>query len=142
MDSFFSLLDNSSYRYIFQNQIKDLVLKYKNDNDLCEKKIQEKTYPEGIHGYILRYFKKLQCLSITGHGTPLSLADSCSLAECSSLTLNKLCVTVCHFEDCFRLLDGRLKNLTMLEIIVKHGSVVPFSCVNNMVSKKQFIFFL
>ncbi|CAF1431573.1 unnamed protein product [Rotaria sp. Silwood1] len=37
-----------------------------------------------------------------------------------SSTLNKLCIRVRRFEDCLALLDGRLKQLTILIIVIEN----------------------
>lgn len=108
-------LDESRFRRIFQQQITDLILVYKSDIDI----LLERQYRHGVHEheYILKFFKNLKHLSISGLPSLLTLHNS-SLTTCSSLTLYKLCVSVKCFEECLALLDGRLKQLTTFIIII------------------------
>ncbi|CAF3387836.1 unnamed protein product [Rotaria sp. Silwood2] len=112
----------SPFRHIFQQQITDLILVYKSDTDV----LLETQRHNGVHGYILRFFKSLKYLSITGLHSVLSLHNSPSTI-CSSSILYKLSVFVNNFGDCLVLLDGRLKQLTTF--IVNIGNIVYNSSV-------------
>ncbi|CAF3851792.1 unnamed protein product, partial [Rotaria sp. Silwood1] len=107
--------DESPFQHTFQQQISDLILVYKSNIDI----LLERQYPNGVHEYILKFFKNLKHLSISGFPSLLTLRDS-SLTSCSSSTLYKLCVFVNCFEECLALLDGRLKQLTTFIVIIDH----------------------
>ncbi|CAF2956719.1 unnamed protein product [Rotaria sp. Silwood2] len=75
----------SSVHHIFQKQITDLILVYKEDNRISS---MEK-YTEGVHEYIFKFFENLKHLSFTGSCTLLSLGNL-PLTTCSS-TLQIMC---------------------------------------------------
>jgi hypothetical protein len=112
----FFYLDESPYRRILQRQITDLILVYEK---YCTD-ISVDDYTIEVYGYILKFFENLKHLPINGshlqHYPPLVLRDF-PLTTFSS-ALNKLCVRVRNFEDCLALLDGRLKQLTTLIIVI------------------------
>jgi hypothetical protein len=98
-------LVESPFRHIFQEQITDLTLVYRNDIGTSAK---HKQYPTNVLEHILRLVQSLKHLSITD----LPLFYSSSLTICYSCTLSTLNVCVNRFEDCLALLDGRFKQLT------------------------------
>jgi len=85
-----------------------------------------------VYEYSLKCFENLQHLSIIGCPRLLIINDLPSTTWLS-LNLNKLRVDICDFEDCFGLLDGRLKQLTTLivEVIRPQNDL---STTYNMVS--------
>ncbi|CAF5029204.1 unnamed protein product, partial [Rotaria sp. Silwood1] len=104
-------------RYIFQQQITDLILEFENDfNDISIKNFTADTYE-----YILKFFENLKHLSIIGSFPrffpPLILNNLPSTTFFSSI-LNKLSIHVMTFNDCLALLDGRLQQLTSLIIVI------------------------
>ncbi|CAF3665173.1 unnamed protein product [Rotaria sp. Silwood1] len=105
------------FRCIFQQQITDLILVFENDFN----KILEKNYTTDVYEYILKFFKNLKHLSIiesfSGFCPPLVLRNLPSTTFFSS-TLNKLCIHVMTYDDCLALLDGRLKQLTTLIVVI------------------------
>ncbi|CAF0941836.1 unnamed protein product [Rotaria sp. Silwood1] len=105
--------DQSPFRRIFQQQIIDLILVFKEDMN----KISVKDYTIDVYGYIMKFFENLKHLSITGsypyYFPPLEL-HHLPLTTLFSSTLDKLCIHVMRFEDCLALLDGRLKQLKTL----------------------------
>ncbi len=85
-----------------------------------------------VYEYTLKVFENLKHLSIIGCIRLLSIDDLTSTTWLS-LNLYKLCVRVCGFQDCFALLDGRLKQLTTFVVHVD----IPYddsSTIYNMVS--------
>ncbi|CAF1211818.1 unnamed protein product [Rotaria sordida] len=109
--------DASPYGRIFQRQITDLILvfeKYFND-------ISGKNYTTDVYEYILKSFENLKHLSIIGsyiQDIPPLVLCNLPLTTFFSSTLNKLCIRVGSFEDCLALLDGRLKKLTTLIVVI------------------------
>jgi hypothetical protein len=92
-------------------------------------------YTKNVYAIILPLFKNLKHLTIissTNNYPSLSSYDlspmtnnfpSLSLYNLSPMTfsssiLTKLCISVCNFNDCLDLLDGRLKQLTTLIVEV------------------------
>ncbi|CAF1316810.1 unnamed protein product [Rotaria sordida] len=118
----------SPFHHIFQQQITDLILVYKSDIDI----LLERQRHNGVHGYILRFFKSLKHLSITGLHSVLSL-DNLPSTICSSSILYKLSVSVNNFGDCLALLDGRLKQLTTFIVIIDN-MIYNSSVVYNMIT--------
>ena len=108
-------LDDSPFRYIYEQQITDLTL-VSNEKYMD---ITLKEYTKKISGIILAFFAHLKHLTIM----PSSF-NNCSLLsfyKLSSLTfssssLTTLCVNVDDFNDCLALLDGRLQQLNTLII--------------------------
>ena len=85
-----------------------------------------------VYEYTLKFFENLKHLSIIGCARVLSIDDLTSTTWLS-LNLNKLCVHVSGFEDCFALLDGRLKQLTTFIVYINKPDD-DFSTIYNMVS--------
>jgi hypothetical protein len=85
-----------------------------------------------VYEYTLKIFENLKHLSVIGCAQFLSI-DNLASTTWLSLKLNKLCVDVCSFRDCFALLDGRLKQLTTF-IVHIHGLYNDLSTIYNMVS--------
>jgi len=70
-----------------------------------------------VYGYIFEFFVNLKHLSIIGlfpHYFPPLLFRHLPSTICFSSTLCKLSICVQDLEDCYALLDGRLKQLTTL----------------------------
>ncbi len=85
-----------------------------------------------VYKYTLKIFENLKHLSVIGCVQVLSIDDLASTTWLS-LNLNKLCVDVCGFKDCFALLDGRLKQLTTFIVYIN----IPnddLSTIYNMIS--------
>jgi hypothetical protein len=89
-----------------------------------------------IYGYILKFFENLNHLSIIGSYPkffpPLVLCDL-PLTTCYSSTLYKLCIHVMYYHDLLALLDGRLKQLNTLNVVIAQQEHYPRN-VYNMVS--------
>jgi hypothetical protein len=109
---FFSCLDNSVFRHIFQDQITDLIL---HNNDEYINGMRSDIYTRNVYAQILALFKNLKHLTIFSS----SLNEYPSLSVCHlpptayfSSTLTVLCINVIQFEDCLSLLDGQLKQLS------------------------------
>jgi hypothetical protein len=76
-----------------------------------------------MYGCILKFFGDLKHLSMIGfhpHYYPSLALSNVPLTTFFSSTLNKLCIRVRCFEDCLALLDGRLKQLTTLIIVIEN----------------------
>ncbi|CAF1416689.1 unnamed protein product, partial [Rotaria sordida] len=107
----------SPLRRIFQRQITDLILVFENSfNEIsCEH------YSTDIYGFIFKFFENLKHLSIIGSYSknfpPLILCNLPSTTYYSS-TLYKLCIHVMHYDDLLALLDGRLKQLNTLNVVI------------------------
>jgi hypothetical protein len=128
---FVFFLDESPFRYIFEQQITDLTLI--NNEKYAE--VQTMNYTTNVYARILKLFGNLKNLSVVraciGECPSLSLDAFPSTTFFSSI-LTKLSINVCLFEDCLSLLDGRLKQLTTF--IVNIGIVENHSMVFNSVS--------
>jgi hypothetical protein len=140
-------LDNSSVRYIFQQQITDLILV---SNQRYSKKTSQ-NYTKNIYAHILNFFKNLKHLNIVETFIPscpsreYSIPIYCfpsypGLSLCnlpptafSSSTLTHLCININTFDDCLYLLDGRCKQLTTF-IIRVYSIKGSSTIVHNMVS--------
>ncbi|CAF4142081.1 unnamed protein product, partial [Adineta steineri] len=124
--------NESSLRSIFQEQITNLTL-INNDKNLDVAKV----YTENVYVHILTFFKNLKKLSIMKPSVmlhphlslcypPLSLCYlPLSLRYLPSTTfsspiLTHLYINVETLDDCFYLLDGRLRKLTTLCVNVYH----------------------
>ncbi|CAF4038056.1 unnamed protein product [Rotaria sordida] len=105
------------FRHIFQQQITDLILVF--ENNLNE--ISIKNYTTDMYEYILKFFENLKHLSVMGSFPrffpPLVLKNLPSTTFFSSI-LNKLSIHIMNFDDCLALLDGRLKQLTTLILVI------------------------
>ncbi|CAF0746518.1 unnamed protein product [Rotaria sp. Silwood1] len=116
-------LVESPFRRIFQPQITDLILVYKNDINILLMNKNAKF----VYEYTFKLFENLKHLSVIGL-PPIFSVNYISLATCFSSNLYKLCLHINTFEDCFALLDGRLKHLSMLIVNINsteyHPSVV------------------
>ncbi|CAF1589150.1 unnamed protein product, partial [Adineta steineri] len=108
----------SSARFIFQQQITNLTLI---NNDKRNMDDSSKAYTINVYAYILNFFKNLKNLSIIQPQwmsyPGLSLVDL-PLSTFFSPILTHLSISVNTFDDCLYLLDGRLKQLIMLSVIV------------------------
>ncbi|CAF4666404.1 unnamed protein product, partial [Rotaria sp. Silwood2] len=107
----------SPFRHIFQQQITDLILVFENDFN----EISVKHYTTDVYEYILKFFKNLKNLSIIEsfpHFSPPLALYNLPLTTFFSSTLNKLCIDLMNYEDCLALLDGRLKQLTTLIVVI------------------------
>ncbi|CAF4201921.1 unnamed protein product [Rotaria sp. Silwood2] len=105
--------DEAPFRRIFQRQITDLILVFESNFN----EISVKHYTTDVYEYILKFFENLKHLSIIGSYPrffPPLVLRNLPLATFSSSILNKLCIHVMSYADCFALLDGRLKQLTTL----------------------------
>ncbi|CAF2837110.1 unnamed protein product [Rotaria sp. Silwood2] len=113
----------SPFRHIFQQQITDLILVYKNEFNILLMNKNAKF----VYEYTFKLFENLKHLSVIGL-PPIFSINYISLATCFSSNLYKLCLHINTFEDCFALLDGRLKHLSMLIVNINgteyHPSVV------------------
>ncbi|CAF1473128.1 unnamed protein product [Adineta steineri] len=96
----------SPFRHLFQEQITDLILEYNKAIHILSSNSNERN----VYEYTLNVFKNLKHLSVIQCDQLLSIKNL-AFTTWSSLNLTKLCVDVCCFDDCFALLDGRLKQL-------------------------------
>ncbi|CAF1515009.1 unnamed protein product [Rotaria sordida] len=105
--------DQSPFRRIFQEQITDLILIFeKNIN-----KILEEFNTINLYTYVFNFFINLKYLSITGlfpYPFPHLNCRQLPITICLCSTLYKLSLDVPSLVDCYALLDGRLKQLTIL----------------------------
>ncbi|CAF0836722.1 unnamed protein product [Adineta steineri] len=112
--------NESSLRSIFQEQITNLILI---NSDRYKMESLPEIYTENAYDRILTFFKNLKKLSIMEPSfrsyPPLSLHYLPSTSFSSSI-LTHLYISVDTFDDCFYLLDGRLRKLTTLCINVHH----------------------
>jgi len=122
-------LDPSIFRHIFKDQIIELTLLVY--DDLCRGR-SLKDYSVNVYVPILTFFKRLKHLSISipyfyGDYPCLSICNLSSTMFSSSI-LTKLSIDVHSFDDCLCLLDGRLKQLTILIVriyqINYHSSII------------------
>jgi hypothetical protein len=113
------LLDDSLFGHIYKEQITDLILII-NEN---RKELTLAEYTKNVYAIILSLFKNLKHLSVILPSTnnyPSLLLYNLSPMTFSSSTITKLCISVCHFNDCLDLLDGRLKQLTTFIVEVNY----------------------
>ncbi|CAF4895161.1 unnamed protein product [Rotaria sp. Silwood1] len=107
----------SPFRHIFRQHIIDLILVFENNFS----GILWKHYTTDVYKYILRFFKNLKHLSITGL-VPESFSSlvlcNLSLTTFHSSTLHKLSIHVMFYDDLLALLDGRLKQLNTLNVVI------------------------
>ncbi|CAF1169275.1 unnamed protein product [Adineta steineri] len=96
----------SPFRHLFQEQITDLILVYNRAIHILSNNPNE----INVYEYTLNVFKNLKHLSVIQCGQLLSIKNL-AFTTWSSLNLTKLCIDVFCFDDCFALLDGRLKQL-------------------------------
>ncbi|CAF1582141.1 unnamed protein product, partial [Adineta steineri] len=115
----------SPFRHLFQEQINDLILVYKTARHILSNSLNE----INVYEYTLNVFKNLKHLCVIQCGQYLSIKDL-AFTTWSSLNLTKLCVDVCRFDDCFALLDGRLKQLNTFIVDIYHTN--ELSSVYNM----------
>jgi hypothetical protein len=102
---FFIHLVEYPFRHLFQEQITNLTLVYKNGIDSS---IKHGQYPTNALEHTLRLFQVVKHLSISNL---LSYChSSLHIYYCSNLC--KLNIYVNRFEDCLAFLDGRFKQLT------------------------------
>ncbi len=119
MNCFF-YLDQSIFQHIFKHQITELILE-NTDHDNDTRLLEE--YTKNVYASILTFFENLTYLSIVGSSSfseypPLSICNLPTTTFFSS-TLTKLCINVATINDCFHLLDGRLKQLTTLIVQIR-----------------------
>ncbi|CAF4263747.1 unnamed protein product, partial [Rotaria sordida] len=107
----------SSFRHIFQRQITDLILVFKDDFN----QITIKHYKIDIYGYILKFFENLKHLSIIRsfhyYCLPLKYRNR-PLTTFFSSTLSKLSIHVMYYDDFLALVDSHLKQLTTLIVVI------------------------
>ncbi|CAF3478543.1 unnamed protein product [Rotaria sp. Silwood2] len=125
----------SPFRHIFQEQIADLILVFEKNFNA----ISNKLYATNLYGYVFNFFVNLKHLSIIGlfpYRVPCLKFRQLPLTICFHSTLYKLSLSVQNLEDCYALLDGRLKQLTtlILHIVQPEYSEYYSSNINNMVS--------
>ncbi|CAF2953724.1 unnamed protein product [Rotaria sp. Silwood2] len=107
----------SSFRHVFQRQITDLILVFKDDfNDITIKQ-----HTTDIYGYILKFFENLKHLSIIRsfpyYYLPLKYRNR-PLTTFFSSTLSKLSIHVLYYDDFLALVDGHFKQLTTLIVVI------------------------
>ncbi|CAF4891195.1 unnamed protein product [Rotaria sp. Silwood1] len=123
--------NESSLQYIFQEKITNLIIANK---DRCSRMVSLEYYSRNVYEHILKFFKKLKHLSIietfNRFYPPLSLCHSPSTIFFSS-ALTHLRIKVSTLDDCFYLLDGRLKQLTTFIIEICDTSKSS-SIIHNM----------
>ncbi|CAF4571528.1 unnamed protein product [Rotaria sp. Silwood2] len=129
IDVLYALSDESFFQHIFR-QITDLSL-------ICNEDISKtsvESCAKDVYIYILAFFKNLTHLSIVGLSKnqcqPLSLSNLPSTTFSSSI-LTRLCINLCSIQDCLSLLDGRLKHLSTL-IVVVYGTKNDSTFDHNM----------
>jgi hypothetical protein len=128
----FIYLDESPLRYIFQQQITDLILVNHDTYNMME---STKDYTVNVYARILNFFKKLKHLSIIetmNRPYPCLLLCNSPSTTFSSSTLTHLCINVMTIDDCLYILDSRLKQLTTFIVRIDYiGN--SSSIVHNMV---------
>ncbi|CAF1418427.1 unnamed protein product [Rotaria sordida] len=121
--------NESPLRYIFQQQITDLILVNSDKHNMIE---SIPNYTRNVYAYILSFCKNLKHLSVIETSYPrLLLCDLPSTTFFSSI-LTYLCINVTTFDDCLYLLDGRLHQLTTLivELYSIHSSTISHNMDN------------
>lgn len=111
-------LDGSCFGRICKQQITNLTIVVNENNS----EITKEEYTRNVYALVLAFFENLKCLSVVPSSVnkcPLFSLRSTSENVFSSSTLTKLCIHVYDFNDCLRLLDGRLKQLTTLTVQVR-----------------------
>ncbi|CAF1377089.1 unnamed protein product [Rotaria magnacalcarata] len=125
-------MDDSPLQHIGKQQITDLILISNESNN----EIEKIEYTKNVYATIFNFFTNLKHLSIVQssiHDYPPLLLHNLSPITFSSSTLTKLCININDFDDCLALLDGRLKDLTILTVQI--SSIHDFaSTSHNMVS--------
>ncbi|CAF3091368.1 unnamed protein product [Rotaria sp. Silwood2] len=123
--------NESPLRYIFQQQITELILGNRDRNSMIG---SSKKYTTNVYGHILKFFKNLKYLSIIETFNPsypcLSL-HKLPPATFFSSTLTHLCINMFTLDDCLYLLDGRLKQLSTLIIGISYVGEFS-SIIHNM----------
>ncbi|CAF2132009.1 unnamed protein product, partial [Rotaria magnacalcarata] len=107
----------SPFQCIFQRQITDLILVFENEFD----EIFCKRYTTDLYGYIFKLFKNLKHLSFVGSPPkffPPLVLHNLPLTTFYSSTLYKLYIHVMYCDDLLALLDGRLKRLNTLNVVI------------------------
>ncbi len=116
----FYCLDDSIFQHIFKQQITDLIL---HNNDQYTTDTCYEAYTTNIHAHILVVFENLKRLTVVPSSVneypPLVLWDL-PPTTCFSSTLTVLCINVFDIDDCFSLLDGRLKQLNTLIVQIDY----------------------
>ena len=112
-------LDDSSLRYIFRQQITDLILR---NRDEIFKIGSCKDYTVNVYAHILDVFENLKHFSVIetfNMSYPALALSNLPSTMFSSSTLTQLCIDVFTLDDCLYLLYGRLKQLTTLIIRIR-----------------------
>jgi len=81
-------LDQFSCHRVLREQITHLILVPSCEPVTCLTIVSSRPYPNGIHSYIIQFFKNLQHLSVE-NGDTLSLLNDCTLTTCSSSILDE-----------------------------------------------------
>ncbi|CAF1297643.1 unnamed protein product [Adineta steineri] len=119
--------NESRLQYIFQQQITDLILV---NVDKYNMAVSLENYTRNVYVHILNFCENLTHLTVTGTSYPaLSLCHLPSNTFSSSI-LTYLNITVRTLDDCLYLLDGRLKQLTIL--IVEISLTNSTTIIHNM----------
>ena len=117
-------LDRSPLRFIFQEQITDLILGNKDERGM---QTSVEDYTRDVYGHIVNFFKNLKSLALIETFNPsypiLSLRRLPSITFVSS-TLTYLCINMYTLDDCLLLLDSRLKQLSTF--------IVEIPCINEL----------
>ncbi len=133
----FLSLDESTFGRIFEQQITDLTVRI--DDKYDRRLMMDCT--KNVYARIVSFFQNLINFNID-HSCyikcpPLSFSDLPSTTFVSS-TLMKLSAVVNDFEDCLRLLDGRLKQLSSFTVTINYcknsASTMPNSV--SLISKE------
>jgi hypothetical protein len=138
-NTYVCFLDDSVLVHNYKQQITKLIL----ISDESNIEIAPQQHTKNVYAIILAFFENLKHLSIVvsytknfpeaiKNGPHLSLSELPPTTFFSS-TLTKLCVYVNGLSDIYALLDGRLKQLSILTVQVRYISN-PRSMSYNMVS--------
>ncbi|CAF1141202.1 unnamed protein product [Rotaria sordida] len=106
----------SPCRRLFQRQITDLILVFEN------------------------YVNEISCKHYTTDSFPSLVLRNLPITTCYSSTLSKLCINVIYYDDLLDLLDGRLKQLHTLRVVIinqEYNSTNVYN-INNLSDLKYF----
>ncbi|CAF3892744.1 unnamed protein product, partial [Rotaria sordida] len=121
--------DKSPFRYIFQEQITDLILVFEKNFNA----ISNKFYITNLYGYVFNLFVNLKHFSIFElfqYRFPCLKFRQLPLTICFSSTLYKLSLYIQNLQDCYALLDGRLKELTTLIVHIVQPDYLEYYSLN------------
>ncbi|CAF3537285.1 unnamed protein product [Rotaria socialis] len=132
-------MDDSPLQHIGKQQITDLILISNESNN----EIEKIEYTKNVYATVFNFFKNLKHLSIVQssiHDYPPLLLHNLSPMTFSSSTLTKLCININDFDDCLALLDGRLKDLTILTVQISsiHDFASTSHNMNDLPGLKSF----